>query len=118
MSLTTVQPGDELVLLTDYDTKKTIVKVDKVTKTKIILENNSGLGYDYRKKDGYPIGWKGGSWQSKPLLIWLPEEELELEKQKLKQVIERTKLISKLQRFDWNTADEQQLEAISKILNL
>lgn len=118
MSLLSVQPGDELVLLTEYDTKRTIVKVERVTKTSIVLENNSGLGYAYRKEGGSPIGWKGGSWQPKPLLVWLPPEELELEKQQLKQVTERTKIIKKLQKFDWNTADNQQLEAINKILEL
>lgn len=51
MNLENIKPGDEVICISYYGTRS-IEKVDRVTKTQIILTNNQ----KFRKNDGIRIG--------------------------------------------------------------
>jgi len=86
MSLESVKAGDELLITSHFMSDDRLLKVDRVTKTQVIIGNSK-----YRVSDGRAIGF-GGEWNIPRAIIptFEQKEKVRIESAK-KVLIERLK---------------------------
>jgi len=99
--LESLKPGDE-VAFSDRYSSYSIIAIERITKTQILLNN----GYKFRKDSGYMVG--GNIWN---------HATMEPVTEKIKNAIKRRNLKIKIGKIEFKSLSNEKIERILAIVN-
>lgn len=108
MSLENLKVGD--LVLVDTRHAKAIRKVERITKTKILIENRGGFATEFRRQNGYAFGERGYWFRT---TIRPASEELIAQ---VREEIFRKNSIAKLCATEWHKLPSETLKSLLQIL--
>ena len=102
--------GDEVILISNGlgATKYLLKKVQRLTKTQIVIDN-----FKYRRSDGRQIGYNGYYGDR----LSLPTETMRQKMKEYNQSLLKWHCINDLRQTDWDKFSLQQLQQIQKFIN-
>lgn len=97
-----LQAGDEVIVDSLYD--RTIAKVDRVTKTQIVIGTER-----FRKQSGWSVG--GNIWHRKSIYVPTEEDISEIKEEAL-----RKKILYTIRSFDFKRLSKSELENVYNLI--